>query len=62
MTAPTVRPNTFGSNTNNYTGRTTYNQRTNTLYVPVGATRYEASYWLNPLQNASKCGFTIEYI
>jgi hypothetical protein len=31
------------------------------LYVPVGATGYDASYWLDPLQNAEKCGFSISY-
>jgi hypothetical protein len=53
--------NDFGNNVNNYTGRNTYNTGENMLYVPVGATGYDTSGWLDPLQNAEKCGFTISY-
>ena len=60
-TAPTVSSYIFGYSTSNYTGRNTYDQGVNILYVPSGATGYESSYWLDPLQNASKCGFTISY-
>ena len=60
--APTVSSGTFGSSANYYTGRNTYNQGINKLKVPSGATGYNTSYWADPLQNSSKCGFTIEYI
>ena len=40
---------------------TPMNQGVNMLYVPQGATGYDAGYWLDPLQNATKCGFTISY-
>jgi hypothetical protein len=29
--------------------------------VPYEATGYDSGYWLDPLQNASKCGFTLKY-
>lgn len=44
-----------------FTGLNTYNTGENILYVPAEATGYDASYWLNPLQNPDKCGFTISY-
>ena len=53
--------NTFGTATSNYTGRNTYNTGENKFLVPLGATGYDSGYWLDPLQNASKCGFTLEY-
>lgn len=52
----------FGSSSSSYTGRNTYNTGENILYVPQGATGYDAGDWLDPLQNASKCGFTISYL
>jgi hypothetical protein len=58
-TAPTVSSSTFGNSTSNYTGRNTYSTGVNKLYVPAGATGYDSSYWLDPLQNSSKCGFTL---
>ena len=42
-----------------YTGRNTYNTGENVLYVPAGATGYDTGAWLDPLQNAEKCGFTL---
>ena len=60
-TAPTVSIDTFGYNSDNYTGRNTYNQGINMLYVPADSTGYEASYWLDPLCNSTKCGFTLYY-
>ncbi len=60
-TAPTVQSSTFGNDTSSYTGRNNYDKGTNILYVPSGATGYNASYWLDPLQNSTKCGFTISY-
>ena len=59
--SPSIVSNTFGSSTSSYTGRNTYDQGTNILYVPVGATGYDTGYWLDPLCNAEKCGFTISY-
>ena len=63
-TAPTAGSNVFGgvNGIGTYTGRNTYTAGTNVLRIPTGATGYNASYWLDPLQNASKCGFHIEYI
>ena len=61
-TAPTVSSYTFGSNTNSYTGRTSYSAGTNKLYVPSGATGYNASYWSSVLLDSTKCGFTLEYM
>ena len=59
LTALSVHQNTFGSNTSTYTGRNTYSTGKNKLYVPTGATGYDSSYWLDPLCNADKCGFTL---
>ena len=61
-TAPTVESSTFGDSDTSYAGRNTYNQGINKLKVPQGATGYDTGAWLDPLQNSSKCGFTIEYI
>ena len=61
-TAPTVSSNPFGGRYSEYTGYNTYDQGINKLKVPAGATGYEESYWADPLQNSSYCGFTIEYI
>ena len=58
-TAPNVLYETFGTDKGSYTGRNTYNTGENTLYVPAGATGYDTGYWLDPLQNAEKCGFTL---
>jgi len=60
--APTVQSSTFGSSNSNYTGRSTYSSGNNVLNVPQGATGYDTGAWLDPLQNATKCGFHIEYI
>jgi hypothetical protein len=59
--APTLESDIFGNGLSNYTGRNTYNTGENTLYVPQGATGYDTGQWLDPLQNAEKCGFTISY-
>lgn len=61
--AAIVYPGCFGrsGDTTMYTGRNTYNTGENMLYVPAGATGYDTGYWLDPLQNAEKCGFTISY-
>lgn len=57
-TAPTVSAATFGNGTTYYTGRTSYSAGTNRLYIPSGATGYDASYWADPLCSSTKCGFT----
>ena len=59
LTAPSVSSSAFGSSKTYYTGRNTYNTGENMLYVPQGATGYDTSYWLNPLCDSSKCGFTL---
>ena len=58
-TAPTVSAATFGNSTTYYTGRTSYSSGTNKLYVPAGATGYDASYWASILLNSTRCGFTL---
>ena len=62
MSAPIVSSGTFGNSTDSYTGRNTYDQGINKLYVPTGATGYDSGYWADPLQDLTKCGFTLEYI
>lgn len=57
--APTASSSPFGSSKSYYTGRNTYNTGENMLYVPQGATGYDTSYWLDPLCNPDKCGFTL---
>lgn len=49
----------FGATNNAYTGRNTYSSGTNRLRIPFNATGYETGLFLDPLQNASKCGFSI---
>lgn len=51
--------NPFGNTEKDYVGRDTYNTGENKLYVPQGATGYDGKYWLDPLQNSEKCGFTL---
>ena len=58
-TAPSLAYGVFGEGTYNFTGINTYDTGENTLYVPAGATGYDTGYWLDPLQNAEKCGFTL---
>lgn len=62
MSAPAAGNQTFGDGTayynTGYTGRKTYSAGTNRLYVPVGSTGYDTGKWLDPLQDANKCGFT----
>ena len=65
-TSPIIGANVFGDDVaensyRTYTGRNTYDQGTNILYVPAGATGYDTGAWLDPLQNEEKCGFTISY-
>lgn len=57
--APTINSNTFGYNTSYYTGYNTRGTGKNMLYIPANATGYDSGYWLDPLCDASKCGFTI---
>ena len=64
LTAQTVGAATFGSATgtgnNAYAGYST--RGSNKLRIYSAATGYDTGYWLDPLQNADKCGFSIEYI
>lgn len=57
--APTTESNSFGGGTSEYVGRNTYNTGENKLYLSLDATGYESGVWLDPLQNSTKCGFTI---
>lgn len=56
LIAPSGYSTAFGNSFLNYTGSTGENR----LIVPLGSTGYDTGYWLDPLQNASKCGFTLE--
>lgn len=59
-TAPTIVDTAFGNATSNYTGRLSYDAGTNKLRINIlDATGFEEGPWLDPLQNASKCGFSI---
>ena len=64
LAAQTVGANTFGSATG--TGTTAYagysTRGSNKLRIYSAATGYDTGYWLDPLQNVDKCGFSIEYI
>ena len=57
--APTVKSGTFGSSSSSYTGKNTSASGENALRIPLNATGYETSYWLDPLQSADKCNFHI---
>lgn len=60
VTAPTANgSDAFGKTTSNYTGRETYNTGNNRLRIPLNASGYDTGQWLDPLQNASKGGFSI---
>ena len=59
--APSINYDTFGNNYGAYTGQESNSSGVNTLLVPYGATGYDSGYWLDPLQNAQKCGFTLKY-
>lgn len=58
-TAPGLGTSPFGGSATYYTGRTYYSAGTNRLYVPAGATGYDTGNWLDPLQDSTKCGFTL---
>lgn len=61
--APNIPSDFFGTATsgrdNFYTGYDT--RGSNVLHVPINATGYNTGYWNDPLQNTSKCGFSISY-
>ena len=59
--APPAIRDSFGSSTISYTGKNTKDEGKNKLIVPLGATGYDSGFWLNPLQNPTKCGFTLKY-
>jgi hypothetical protein len=54
--APSLGTNVFGYNSSNYTGISASNKR---IYLSLGAQGFYEGQWLDPLQNPSKCGFTI---
>ena len=65
VSAPSVKSQTFGYNQYGvitFTGWNTHSDGTNVLKIPQGATGYDSSYWLDPLQDSTKCGFHIEYL
>lgn len=57
--APKITSNPFGTYSSAYTGSNYASAGTNTLKIPINATGYEEGYWLDPLQDASKCNFHI---
>jgi hypothetical protein len=57
LNAPSTNMYAFGSSTSSFTGISTVGE--NILYVPNGATGYDKDAWLDPLQNAEKCGFRL---
>lgn len=60
MSAPSLGDSpVFGYSAQEWTGRNTYDTGENRLIVPAGATGYDSGYWLDPLCNATKCGFTL---
>lgn len=58
LKAPTVLGSTFGISTTDFIG---INATNKTLVVPMNSTGYDKSWWLDPLQSANKCGFTLKY-
>lgn len=60
MTAPEAPDANYGSFPA-FEG-TGVDSKPNVLKVPSGATGYDTGVWADPLCNASKCRFTIEYI
>ena len=56
-TAPSVSGNTFGLSSSDFTGKDVTG--TKTLYVPSGATGYNASSWNSVLLNPSYCNFVL---
>ena len=60
-TAPAVISGSyiFGYSSSTYTGYSTKGAGKNTLYVPANSTGYDANAWIDPLQDSSKCGFTL---
>ena len=61
ITAPTAAYNSFGNGGSTYVGYYTRLTGENKFLVPYGSTGYDSGYWLDPLQNAEKCGFTLKY-
>ena len=55
--APGLNNAVFGDSSSGFTGKDVTGPKT--LYVPAGATGYDKGQWLDPLQNAEKCGFTL---
>ena len=58
-TAPTASSSMFYHSATEFVGKNTASAGENTLYVPADATGYDAGAWLDPLQNANKCNFTL---
>jgi hypothetical protein len=64
QTAPMAYVDAFGHNNEDatYTGRNTYSTGTNVICILYNSTGYDSGEWLDPLQNATKCGFHIKYM
>lgn len=66
MTAPITNKNTFGNHDGWFeercTGRDTYQDNTNTLFIYKDAIGYTEGVWTTRLLNKGQCGFHIEYI
>ena len=59
LSAPSTTSTSFGNSDSTYAGRNNYSSGTNEIFIQNNSTGYESSYWLDPLQNASKSGFSI---
>ena len=59
-TAPSVNYSTFGDESSKFAG-SAVTEGEKILYVPAGATGYDASYWASVWLDSTKSGFTIRY-
>lgn len=56
---PDVTKEVFGEADYSWIGYNVKSSGQNMLYVPANSIGYESGYWLDPLQNSSKCGFIL---
>lgn len=57
-TAPSLYGSSTWGGSSSYIGYSKRNAGTNKLYVPTGATGYDAGSWTSTLRSATYCGFT----
>lgn len=67
LAAQTVYNYTFGQTaasnaTTGYVGYATHSTGNNALCVYAAAEGYDDGYWADPLQDSTKCGFSLKYI